>query len=63
MNAAVSAVLHAITRTKPHSWDGCMPATNNERRAHWAQKYFGQGHHQRQGKPRIRVKPRVRVIA
>ena len=52
----------SIFRTRRHSWDGCTPPTNNERRANWASKYYGEGHHNRLKKPRIRVKPRVRIV-
>lgn len=48
----------AIFRTKPARWDGCTPPTNDERRAAWAAKYYGNGHHNRQQKPRIRLQPR-----
>ncbi len=27
------------------TWDGCLPPTNDERRAHWAARYFAGGHH------------------
>ncbi len=49
-----------VTRTAPRSWDGCMPQTNDERRAEWAHRYYSGGHHRR--KPRIRVKPRIRIV-
>lgn len=48
----------AIFRTKPHRWTGCTPPTNDERRAMWAAKYYGNGHHNRQQKPRIRLQPK-----
>lgn len=50
----------SVTRTAPRSWDGCRPMSNDERRAEWAARYFSQGHHR--PKPRIRVKPRIRII-
>lgn len=45
-----------ITRTRPRSWEGCLPPTNDQRRAAWAEKYYGQGHHHRIPKPRVRAK-------
>lgn len=45
-----------ITRTRRHSWQGCLPKTNDERRAAWAAKYYGQGYHHRIPEPRIRAK-------
>jgi hypothetical protein len=35
--------------------------TNDERRAAWAVRYFAQGNHRQPSKPRVRVKPRIRV--
>ena len=35
--------------------------TPDERRAQWAVRYFGNGHHRRERKPRVRVKPRIRI--
>lgn len=35
--------------------------TPDERRAQWASKYFAAGHHHRPAKPRVRVKPRIRI--
>lgn len=55
MNALLS-----ITRTKPKSWDGCTPLTNDERRAAWAARFYAGGHHRK--KPRLRVKPRIRIV-
>lgn len=55
MNALLS-----ITRTKPRSWDGCTPLTNDERRALWASRFYAAGHHRK--KPRLRVKPRIRIV-
>lgn len=52
---------HPITRTRPHSWEGLLPLTNDQRRAIWAEKFYSQGHH-RNRKPRIRVKPRIRIV-
>ena len=37
--------------------------TNDERRAAWAARYFAQGSHRQPSKPRVRVKPRIRVVA
>ncbi|WP_458788951.1 hypothetical protein [Dyella jiangningensis] len=55
MNALLS-----ITRTKPKSWDGCTPLTNDERLAAWAARFYAGGHHRK--KPRLRVKPRIRIV-
>jgi hypothetical protein len=46
--------LHIITRCDRRAESYRAP-DNNERRAAWAAKYFGNGHHNRQQKPRIRV--------
>lgn len=54
--------LLSIVRTRRHSWSGCTPPTNNERRAAWAAKFYGEGHHHRLNKPRVRVKPRIRIV-
>lgn len=35
--------MNAIVRRA--TWDGCLPPTNDERRAHWAARYFAGGHH------------------
>ena len=52
----------SVTRTRPHSSHGCTPMSNDERRAAWAAKFYGAGHHRRDRKPRIRVKPRIRIV-
>lgn len=49
-----------IVRTKPHSWHGCEPPSNDQRRAEWAAKFYSAGHHRK--KPRLRVKPRIRIV-
>ena len=36
---------------------GCLPPTPDERRAHWAAKYFAHGYHRTAPKPRVRVAP------
>lgn len=36
--------------------------TPDERRAVWAYRYVMGGYHHKPSKPRIRVKPRVRVV-
>jgi len=46
--------LHIITRCDRRAESYRAP-DNNERRAAWAAKFFGNGHHLRQQKPRIRV--------
>ena len=56
----MSALPIFVSRTAPKSWDGCTPPTNDERRAEWAQRFYSAGHHR--PKPRIRVKPRIRII-
>jgi hypothetical protein len=33
-----------ITETRPHSWIGCEPMTNDERRGEWAAKYYAGGY-------------------
>lgn len=43
--------------------EAIRPRSNDERRAQWASRYFAQGNHREPSKPRIRVKPRVRVVA
>jgi len=43
--------------------EAIRPRSNDERRAAWAARYFAQGAHREPSKPRLRVKPRVRVIA
>jgi len=43
--------------------ESIRPRSNDERRAAWAARYFAQGNHREPSKPRIRVKPRVRVVA
>lgn len=40
----------------------CRVPTDDQRRALWAFKFFGGGHHHIQPKPRIRVKPRIRIV-
>lgn len=35
--------------------DSILPPTADERLAAWARKYFGNGHHHRREKPRIKV--------
>jgi len=52
----------AITRTRPKSFEGCTPLSNDERRALWAQRYYGSGRHQPHKKPHVRVKPRIRIV-
>lgn len=37
--------------------------SNDERLAQWAYKFYGAGHHRSERKPRVRVKPRIRVVA
>ncbi|MET3654045.1 hypothetical protein [Dyella japonica] len=54
--------LLSITRTRPKSFEGCTPLDNDQRRAEWAAKFYGGGHHHRQRKQRIRVKPRIRIV-
>lgn len=46
----------SVTRTRPHSSHGCTPMSNDERRAAWAAKFYGAGHHHKPQKPRIRVR-------
>lgn len=36
--------------------------TADKRRAQWAFAYYAAGHHRRERKPRIRVKPRIRIV-
>ncbi|WP_161487754.1 MULTISPECIES: hypothetical protein [unclassified Rhodanobacter] len=43
--------------------ESIRPRSNDERRAQWAAKFFGAGHHRQPIKPHLRVKPRVRVVA
>lgn len=47
-------ILRFITRCDRNAETYRAP-NNNERRAMWAAKYFGAGHHTKQQKPRIRV--------
>ena len=47
-------ILRIITRCDRNAETYRAPS-NNERRAIWAAKFFGAGHHLRQQKPRIRV--------
>ena len=35
--------------------------TPDERRAQWAYRYYSAGHHRINRKPRVRVKPRIRI--
>jgi hypothetical protein len=35
--------------------------TPDERRAQWAYRYYSAGHHRVGRKPRVRVKPRIRI--
>lgn len=46
----------SVTRTRRHKWDGCAPKSNDERRAEWAARFYGAGHHHTPAKPRIRVR-------
>lgn len=46
----------SVTRTRPHSSHGCTPMSNDERRAAWAAKFYGGGHHHKPQKPRVRVR-------
>jgi len=39
----------------------CRTLSNDERRAAWAARYYGAGLHRRLPKPRVRVKPRIRI--
>ena len=39
----------------------CHAPSNDERRAAWAARYYGAGLHRRLPKPRVRVKPRIRI--
>ena len=39
----------------------CRTPSNDERRAAWAARYYGAGLHRRLPKPRVRVKPRIRI--
>lgn len=47
-------ITHLITRCDRNAETYRAPS-NDERRAAWAVKYFGAGHHTKQQKPRIRV--------
>lgn len=47
-------IAHLITRCDRNAETYRAP-NNNERRAIWAAKFFGAGHHTKQQKPRIRV--------
>ena len=38
-----------------------LPLTADERRAVWAYRYAMGGHHRTPSKPRMRIKPRIRV--
>jgi hypothetical protein len=35
--------------------ESVRPLSNDERRAHWAARYFGAGYHLRPSKPRVRA--------
>ncbi len=48
------SALSVVTRA---TWDGCRVPTPDERRAHWATKFFAHGHHRTTPKPRVRVAP------
>lgn len=50
----MSVLMHATERA-----ESVRPLSNNERRAEWAQKYFGAGYHTRPSKPRIRIESRA----
>lgn len=53
--------IHPITRTRPNSLVGCDMPTNDRRLAEWYFKFYSSGHH-RNRKPRMRVKPRIRIV-
>lgn len=55
MNAPTLPRNTSVTHTRRGKWDGCRPSTNDERRAEWAEKFYGAGHHRKQPKPRVRV--------
>lgn len=40
----------------------CRAPTPDERRAQWAARFYGGGHHRKPSKPRVRVKPRIRIV-
>lgn len=40
----------------------CRVPTADQRRAQWAFRYYAAGFHRQQPKPRIRVKPRIRIV-
>ena len=44
-----TSILHA------RSNEAIRPPSNDERRAHWAKKFYALGFHRRPDKPRIRV--------
>ena len=44
-----TSILHA------RSNEAIRPMSNDDRRAHWAQKFYALGFHRRLDKPRIRV--------
>ncbi len=44
-----TSILHA------RSNEAIRPMSNDDRRAHWAQKFYALGFHRRPDKPRIRV--------
>ena len=46
----------SVTRTKRGQWDGCRPMSDDERRAAWVARFYAAGPHQKQPKPRIRVR-------
>jgi hypothetical protein len=45
----------SVTHTKRGKWDGCLPMSDDERRATWAARFYSAGHHHKQPKPRVRV--------
>ena len=47
---------HSVARTERGKWTGCLPPTNDERRAAWAARFYAGGHHRKQNKPRVRVR-------
>ena len=38
------------------SWDDVLPLTNDQRRADWASRYYANGLHHVNGKPRMRIR-------
>ena len=51
--------MNAISIITRATWDGCRVPTPDERRAHWAAKYFAQGYHRHRVKPRIRLRASI----